>query len=174
MPDQDLGKAKPATLASLAAETAFVRGFRKEGAFDREVRIPASEFAVTPGVAAGITTEATAGGANVTTVEFQLVDADANPVEAIQVVTIFLSDDDAGEGLTSTTASGDVVAAAAGGEVFGTLSADKALVVQTLDDGTFTLQITDTSKTAFYPCAVVPSTGKISVGTQLETDDYGT
>lgn len=171
MPDQDMRKAKPSRLSALVG--ALIRGYRKDGGFTREVAVPAGDFMMTQGVAAGVVTEATAGGANVTTVEFQVVDADSNPVEAIQVLTIFLSDDDAGEGLTAVTASGDVGAAAAGGEVFGTLTAKKALVVQTLDDGTFTLQIEDDAKTEFFPCAVIPSTGQVSVGTQLETADYG-
>ena len=66
-----------------------------------------------------------------------------------------------------------MTAKAASGEVVGTYTAKKALLVQTKADGTFILEITDTAKTHFYVCAEIPLTGKYIVSTQLATASYG-
>ncbi len=90
------------------------------------------------------------------------------------VFKVWLSDDSAGVGLTATSASGTVQAKSGGGEVFGTLTAKKALEVQTKADGTFILEITDTAKTGFFVAANLPVAGLPKVSRQLVTGDYGT
>lgn len=128
------------------------------------------------GAVAGIadfTMTAAAGAANVTEVTVTPKDASGNTIAEPQVFDLWLSDDAAGEGLTGTTASGTVTAKSASGTVMGTLTAKKALRVQTLANGSFVLEITDTAKTAFKVTAGIPDSGKAVVGITLETSDYG-
>lgn len=114
-----------------------------------------------------------AGAANVCDVVLQVIDADGNALAGVFHLDVYLSDAATGVGLTGTSASGTVTAKTSAGAVVGTYLAKKALRVQTLATGAFTLEITDTSKTAFYPCAIVPVTGKVVVGTVLATANYG-
>jgi hypothetical protein len=115
----------------------------------------------------------TAGAANVAEVAIALVDGAGVAVAASQPYTIWLSDAADGTGLTGTSASGTVTAKAASGAVFGTLLAKKALVVQPLATGIFTLEITDTAKTTFYVAIQNPATGQSIVSRIMATADYG-
>jgi hypothetical protein len=124
-------------------------------------------------VPAGVTTAAAAGAANVAEVSYQVVDGNGDALAGVFILDVFLSDAATGLGLTATSASGTVTAKAASGAVIGTLTSKKALRVQTLATGIFILEITDTAKTAFYPCAVIPANGRMSVGTVLATASYG-
>lgn len=125
-----------------------------------------------PGIASFSMT-ATAGASTVTEVTIRPLDIHGAVIAAAVVFDIFLSDSAAGVGLTATTASGAVAAKAASGADFGILTAKKALRVQTLANGTYILSITDTAKTAFKVCAVVPASGKPVVGMTLATANYG-
>lgn len=116
---------------------------------------------------------AAAGGANVCEVTLTVRDNKGVAVAAPHNMTVWLSDAATGAGLTGVTASGTVTAKAASGAVLGTLTAKKALSVQTLATGVFVLEITDTAKTAFYVCAGVPGSGKISISAALTTGNYG-
>ena len=60
----------------------------------------------------------------------------------------------------------------ASGAVLGTLTAKKALRVQTLATGVFILEITDTAKTAFKVCAKLDNKHEVFIKT-LATGDYG-
>lgn len=124
-------------------------------------------------VVTGFTFSAAAGGANVSEVTITAVNSKGNTVTGAHIFDVWLSDAATGAGLTGTTASGTVTVKADSGAVVGTYTAKKALRVQTLATGVFILEITDTSKTAFYPCAQVPGTGITKVGTVLATGDYG-
>lgn len=115
----------------------------------------------------------TAGAANVAEVAIALTDGGGTAVASAQPFNVWLSDSAAGTGLTATTASGTVTAKAASGEVFGTLTAKKALVVQPLATGIFTLEITDTAKTTFYVAVQNPFTGQVVVSRIMATGDYG-
>lgn len=119
---------------------------------------------------------AAAGGTNVSEVTFQLGKTNAQgefeSMSGVYSLDIYLSDAADGEGLTGTTASGTVTAKSSSGTVIGTLTAKKALRVQTTDAGLFILEITDTAKTGFYPVGVLPF-GNTEVGDQLVTADYG-
>jgi len=86
---------------------------------------------------------------------------------------VWLSDADTGVGLTATTASGTVQAKSASGADFATFTAKKALLVQPLATGVYTLEITDSAKTAFYVCAATLDGRAYSVSTVLATEDYG-
>ncbi len=114
-----------------------------------------------------------AGAANVSEVTVQALDVDGVAIARPTLLTIWLSDDDEGLALTATGASGTVTAKAASGAVFGTLTAKKALTVQTLADGTFILEITDTAKTLFYVAAQSMEGGVPAVSDVLITADYG-
>lgn len=127
------------------------------------------------GVAApqGITFAAASAAANVCEVTITVVDSAGVAIAGVFELDVWLSDAATGAGLTGTAASGTVTAKAASGAVVGTYTAKKALRVQTLATGVFILEITDTAKTAFYPCATLPTTGATVVGTVLATGDYG-
>ena len=120
-----------------------------------------------------VTTAAAAGASNVCDVTYQVVDGNGDALAGVYQFQVYLSDAATGLGLTGTSASGTVTAKSASGAVVGTYTAKKSILVQTLADGSFVLEITDTAKTAFYPCAVVPATGLPVVGTVLATADYG-
>lgn len=128
------------------------------------------------GRAVGFTFAPAAGGANVCEVTIQVVDADGNAVQEVTNFLLWLSDAATGVGLTSTSASGTVTAKSASGTDLGVLTAKKALVAQSLANGSFVLEITDTSKTAFYVAAQVPlgpAAGRVQVHDVLATADYG-
>lgn len=114
-----------------------------------------------------------ANGANVCEVTMTVKDGRGNTIARVHQFDIYLSDDADGEGHTATTASGNVTNKTSSGLVVNTQVAKKALTVQTLKTGVFILSITDTSKTAFKVCAVIPGTGKTVVGVTLATGNYG-
>lgn len=94
-------------------------------------------------------TPAQGGSSNVCLVTIQLVDHEGNNVAAVRNLMVMLSDDaTSGAGLTTTTASGNVVAGTAGVDL-GDLTSKKAKMVQTDSTGKYILSITDTGKTAF-------------------------
>jgi hypothetical protein len=113
------------------------------------------------------------GGANVCEVTLTAQDGHGDAIAKGVPLKIWLSDDAEGVGLTATDASGTVTAKSASGEVFGTLTAKKALQVQTLATGVFILEITDSAKTGFYVAAQLPVAGLPTVSRQLVTGDYG-
>lgn len=130
-----------------------------------------STFALPPDPG-GITAAAAAGAANVAEVTITVTDVAGNALPGVHVLDLWLSDDDEnGEGLTATTATGNVEPKAGGGAVLATYTAKKALRVQTNKDGEFVLSITDTNKTKFVVVANIG--GRTSVITQLDTADYG-
>lgn len=138
-----------------------------------QVTASAAELNKSVAAPAGITFAADPAGADVCEVTCTVRDADGDTLEGVFNFDLWLSDAETGAGLTDTTASGTVTAKEASGAVIGTLTDKKALRVQTLATGVFILEITDSSKTAFYPAAQIPSTGATTVGDQLETADYG-
>ena len=123
--------------------------------------------------AANLTFTPAAGGTNIADVVIRVVDSAGDLLAGAWVLDIWLSDAASGAGLTGTTASGTVTAKSASGAVVGTYEAKKALKVQTLATGIFTLAITDTAKTAFRVCGAVPSTGATAVSAALLTANYG-
>lgn len=114
-----------------------------------------------------------AGGANVCEVTVVVRDAAGVAIAAPFVLDLWLSDAASGVGLTGTAASGTVTAKAASGAVLSTYTAKKDLRVQTLANGVFILEITDTAKTAFRVCVTNPTTGKAVVSAALITANYG-
>ena len=113
----------------------------------------------------------TAGAADVVEVPISVLDGNGDLVAQPHVLLVWLSDAATGAGLTATTASGTVTAKSASGAVLGTLTAKKALVVQTLATGVFTLEITDTANTTFRVCAQNPYSGEVFVSDELV--EYG-
>lgn len=124
------------------------------------------------GQPASVTIAAAAGGSNVCEVTFTVKDVNGTAMTVPTLLTVFLSDAATGVGLTGTSASGTVQAKSASGADWSVLSAKKAIRVQTLANGTYVLEITDSAKTAFYPCAYIDGR-KVTVGTQLVTGNYG-
>jgi len=115
----------------------------------------------------------TPAGADVAEVAISALGYDGELVAGGHLFEVWLSDDADGVGLTATTASGTVTAKAASGAVIGTHTAKKALLVQSLSTGIFTLEITDDANTAFKVCVRCPGTGKTIVVATLAAESYG-
>lgn len=113
----------------------------------------------------------TAAAANVSEIAITVKDGAGNAVAKVHNIDVWLSDDADGQGLTGTTASGTVQAKAASGTVLDAMVAKKALRAQTLKTGVFTLEITDTAKTAFKVCASIA--GRTVVLATLAAASYG-
>jgi hypothetical protein len=128
--------------------------------------------AVASGQPATVAISAAAGAANVCNVTITVKDAAGNSMTVPCLLTVWLSDAATGAGLTATSASGTVQAKAASGQDMGTLTAKKALIVQTKANGTYILEITDTGKTGFYPCVQIGGK-KPTIGAQLVAGNYG-
>lgn len=112
-------------------------------------------------------------GSNVCDVVVSAKDQAGTVVTGAHVFEIWLSDATSGAGLTATTTSGTVTVKSVSGEVIGTLTTKKALMVQSLATGVFTLEITDTAKTAFKVCVKIPGTGLTKVVVTLAGASYG-
>lgn len=112
---------------------------------------------------------------NITLVTMQLADKNNNPMAEdggnCTVLDVYLSDSAVGAGITATTASG-AVAAGSKGAVLATPTASKMLRVVTDVNGVFQLSITDTAKTLFYVCAVLPGTHIVVASRKLVAGDY--
>jgi hypothetical protein len=119
-----------------------------------------------------VTISAAPNGANVTNITFQLKDGAGNNCAEVIPLDIWLSDAATGIGLTASTASGAVQAGTSGTDL-GALTVKKALRSITDATGKYILSITDTVKTLFFPCCTISGTGKIFVGAQLITANYG-
>ena len=100
------------------------------------------------------------------------IDIYGNPILVIFEIAIYLSDAFTGIGLTATTASGGIAALASTGTILGVLTTSKAIRATTNAAGLFTLVITDTAKTGFYPVAGLLPGMPIQVGAQLTTASY--
>ena len=109
---------------------------------------------------------------NLSNVTFQVQDCYGNAIAGVFEIDIYLSDAATGVGLTATTASGGIAALAASGTVLGVMTASKAVTVITNAAGLFTLVITDTAKTGFYPVACFLTGMPAQVGAQLTTASY--
>lgn len=116
-------------------------------------------------IAAGVPTS------DVCTVQVTVKDSDGIADLTAQPFMLFLSDSATGVGITSTTASGDVVASV--GTDFGDLTAKKVKIVQPNALGVYTLSINDSAKTGFYIAIQNQFTGQVIVSRQLVTADYG-
>ncbi|MHB0929183.1 MAG: hypothetical protein ACYC3W_09845 [Candidatus Nanopelagicales bacterium] len=133
----------------------------------------ANELNLNDNLPASFTLTPAAGAATVSNVTIQAKDAaGVNMARAIMFLC-YLSDAATGIGLTGTTASGTVTAAAASGTDFGQITAKKAFFAQTKADGSFVLEITDAAKTGFYVCAAALQGGAPSVSAQLVAGNYG-
>ena len=120
---------------------------------------------------AGTTLTPAAGAANVCNVTIQLKDGAGTNMARIIPLIVYLSDSSTGAGVTATTASGTVVAGATGTDIVD-LTSKKVKQVLTNASGSYTLAITDTSKTGFYVCASTLGQG-VKVSAQLITGNYG-
>ena len=132
-----------------------------------------AELNVLDDIPANVTFAYAAGASNIAEVTITVVDAAGTAIAEAFSLDVWLSDAATGIGLTGTAASGTVAAKTASGEDREAVTAKKHLRVQSLATGIYILEITDTSKTAFYPCAIVPGTGKTAIGAAMASGDYG-
>jgi len=134
----------------------------------------AAEVNLVDGIPGQVSFSIAAGGANVCWVTIQTKDAAGTNIARPVPLLVWLSDAATGAGLTGTGASGTVQAKSGAGTDFGTLTAKKALIVQTLADGSYILEITDTAKTGFYVgCEVLGAGLARGISRQLTSGDYG-
>jgi hypothetical protein len=98
-----------------------------------------------------VVTNAPAGVANHSAVTFQVQDGLGNNIAYPVFIDVWLSDAVTGAGLTATTASGGFTVTT--GALVATYTASKAIRVQTDVTGKVVLNILDTAKTLFVPCA---------------------
>lgn len=115
----------------------------------------------------------TAGASTVSNIKIQAVNKDGVPIAGVFAFRVWLSDASTGIGLCAATASGTVQAKAASGTVLGAVTTKKALIVTTLADGSFTLEITDAAKSLVYIAADIPTVNLAAVSRKLVAGDYG-
>ena len=118
-----------------------------------------------------VVTNAIGASSNICNVTLQVSDVLGNAVSGVFDMDILLSDAATGVGLTATTASGGIAAVSGSGSIIGTFTASKAARIQTNASGVFTLAITDTAKTGFYPVAQFANYSAF-VGAQRTTASY--
>jgi len=112
-----------------------------------------------------------AGTSNISNVTFQVTDIDGTAVSGNFLLDILLSDATTGLGITGTTPSGGIAAAASGGEVELVMTVSKAVRMQTAAGGKAVLAITDSAKHAYVPVAYY--LGRSFIGAALTTGSFG-
>lgn len=100
-------------------------------------------------------------------------DSAGTTIAAPRAFRMFLSDSAAGAGLTSTAASGEIVAVT--GSNIATITTHKEWSVEAAASGIFVGDLTDTAKTqGYYLCVVQPENGVVVVSsTATVTASYG-
>ena len=89
-------------------------------------------------------------------VEVQLNDSKGNAIAASKVVLVYLSDDSAGDGITSNIPDGDV-AIGTDGTILTEHVTDGMFVIWTESDGQFDVNIGESSADTYYMCIVIGS-----------------
>lgn len=120
----------------------------------------------------GVKFTATPSTANICLVTCQLIDNEGFAVAVAAEIEIWLSDAATGLGITGTTASGAVAAGATGTDL-AVLVTKKMIRAQTDVNGSYTLSITDTAKTAFYVAIKLTKHNKARVSAVLATANFG-
>jgi len=115
-----------------------------------------------------------AGADNHCSMTIQVVDKNGVALHGFHTFLLWLSDSAIGKGLTATTSSGTSTALLTNGAELGILTAKKAWVVQTQENGTYVLDIIDDASTLFYVAVHFPGQINPVVSAVLETADYGT
>ncbi len=137
------------------------------------VTASAADLSITNAMPASVSFVAAAGGSNECDVTITVLNSAGVAIAEPFLLDVWLSDAATGLGHTGTGASGTVQAKSSCGLDVSIHVAKKAILVQTLATGIYTLEITDDQKTTFYVCAECPGTGKTNVSTILATGDYG-
>lgn len=102
---------------------------------------------------------------------FTVVDGDGNAVSGIHNIECWISDDADGSGLTATSASGALTAAA--GTILTALTAKKHVIANTTSAGVLTLRLVDSGNTAGERfCCKHPINSQIIVGDASVAGDY--
>jgi len=127
------------------------------------------------GIARKLTFSPAAGGvSNHCSVSIQVVDAYDNAVAESFVFNLWLSDAVTGLGVAATPPDA-LTALSSYGHDIGILTAASALVVQTLANGKYILDITDAAGQIFYVAAVIPggpNAGRTIVSRVLSAADF--
>jgi len=120
----------------------------------------------------------TAGGEDECDMLIQVVDDDGVAVPGLHTFIVWLANGTAlagaaGKGIDGTGAAGSLNAKSTFGQDLGILTAATCLVVQTLENGSYTLEITDSGRVIFY--VAVQFFGQIDpvVSAIMVDGDYG-
>lgn len=102
---------------------------------------------------------------------FTVVDAAGTAIDAIHTLEVWISDDADGSGLTATSASGALTAAA--GTILTALTAKKHVIANTNASGVLTLLLVDSANTVGERfCVKHPVNSKAIVGDATVATDY--
>ena len=102
---------------------------------------------------------------------FQVQDGEGNSLSGIRTLEVWISDDTDGSGLTATSASGALTAAA--GTILTALTAKKHVSANTNSSGALTLLLVDSANTAGERfCCRNPLNGAAIVGDATVAGDY--
>lgn len=102
---------------------------------------------------------------------YTVVDAAGTAIDAIHTLECYISDDADGSGLTATSASGALTAAA--GTILTALTAKKHVLANTNSSGVLTLLLVDSANTAGERfCVKHPVNSKLIVGDATVAGDY--
>lgn len=98
-------------------------------------------------------------------------DAAGATIDAVHRLEVFITDDDIGGVLTSTSASGALTATT--GSILTALTAKKHVIITTAATGIAVLDLVDSANTAGERfCVVHPVNGKVIVGEETAATDY--
>lgn len=98
--------------------------------------------------------------ADVINVGIQLTQPDGTDLATIGIVTVYLSDDSGGDGVTATAPSGGT-AIGTDGSILAELTTGKMWTLNSEADGDIDLDLTEVGTPTFYLVVVLPTGGKV-------------
>lgn len=105
--------------------------------------------------------------------EIAVLNCNGQVIPGTHVLDVYLSDDVAGQGVSSAGMASTVTSKSASGVVLGIMTTAKAFRVITLATGKFTLYgIDDVSLNLLYVAATIPCIGKVLVSRKTVSGDY--
>lgn len=110
-----------------------------------------------------ITWTISVGASGAVKITGQVADPNGNAQSGIKILTVYLSDVATGIDITATGPTG-TVAVVAKGKLLASIVSKKVFLVQTDVNGAFDLTLPDSGTPTWYPVAVTPWTGVMSIG----------
>lgn len=105
--------------------------------------------------------------------EIQVLNKDGQLIPGTHELTVYISDNSAGQGLAATAPATSFAMKANSGVVLGSLTANKALRIITLATGKATVVLADdVTPVLLYVAASIPCIGKVQVSRKTVAGDY--